>query len=180
MIRAAVWLAVCALGFAQAPPSPPPGQDVTKPAHVIAVYVDLDSAAASRAMVVLRAFTDRHPGVAAVELHLMAPEGRARTVDRAALAAEGQGAGLRMAELMLANQARRTGADFLAMARQLRLDEAQFTAALAADSSTRSLAADAATAASLGLPRDVAIVIDGQPLASAITLVDLERRLGQS
>lgn len=129
-------------------------------------------------MVVLRAFTERHPGVASVELHLVPPDGRVRPVDRAAIAARAQDAGLRMAELMLANPGRRTGPDFLAMARQLRLNEEQFTAGLPTAGADSAVAADAAAAASLRLPKEVGVVIDGLPLPSAaLTMSDLENRL---
>ena len=177
MIRTTALLVTCALGFAQAPAGPATVQEVAKPAHVIAMYVDLDSAAASQAMVVVRAFAVRHPGVASVELHLVPPDGRVRAVDRAAIAAQAQNAGLPMAELILANPARRTGADFLAMARQLRLHENQFEAALATADADPGVAADAATAATLKLSRGIALVIDGQPVASEVTLSELERRL---
>jgi hypothetical protein len=65
------------------------------------------------------------------------------------------------------------------MARQLRLDEEQFTAALALQGTIAEVAGDIAAAASLELAAGVAALIDGQPLGAAITLPELERRLQQ-
>ena len=169
MIGIIVMLAHAA--FVQAPA---PSQ---APAHVIAIHADLESPVASRAMVVLRAFVDRYPGVAAIEFHLAPPGGELRAVDRAVVAAQAQNAGLKMAELILANPGRRSKDDLVAMARQLRLDDSAFRDALGRNAVDGAVAADLAAAASAKPARPVTVAIDGQPLNAAITLGELESRL---
>lgn len=146
------------------------------PPHVLAIYADLESQAASRMMVVLRAFVERHPGVAAIEFHLAPPGGELRLVDRAVVAAQAQDAGLRMAELILANPGRRSEDDLVAMSRQLGLDAASFREALARDDVGSAVVADL-TATPVKPPQPVRIEIDGLPLSVAPTLADLESRL---
>ena len=164
------------IGVSLALASQAPQAPAAPPAHVIAVYADLDTAAALRAFVVLRAFSEKHPGVAAIDVHVNPPDGRARAVDRAAIAARGLKAALPMAELIAINQGQRTDDDFVTMARQLRLEQDRFRAALAADVDA-AVAEDVAAAAALKLPRDVAVVIDGEPLRAPVTLAELEKRL---
>lgn len=157
---------ICA-AFAQAPAPP----------HVVAIHADLESPAAARAMIVLRAFVERHPGVAAIEFHLAPPRGELRAVDRAVMAAQAQKAGLEMAELILANPGRRTADDLVAMARQLRLDDASFRKALTQDTVDESVAADLATAAAAKPPSPLLLTIDGQAWTGEFTLPGLELRL---
>ena len=157
---------ICA-AFAQAP----------APAHVVALHADLESPSAARAMVVLRAFVDRHPGVAAIEFHLAPPRGELRAVDRAVIAAQAQKAGLEMAELILANPGRLSADDLVAMARQLRLDDAAFRKALTQDTVDESVAADLAAATAAKPPRPLLLTIDGQAWTGEVTLPGLESRL---
>lgn len=147
------------------------------PAHVITIHADLESQTASRAMVVLRGFVERYPGLAAIEFHVAPPGGELRAVDRAVVAAQAQNAGVRMAELILANPGRRTVDDLSAMARQLELDERSFREALARDTVDDAVATDMATAAAAKPPRPVTVAINGQVLAAPPTLADLESRL---
>lgn len=163
------------LAWVLAAQAPAPAQ--SRPAHVITMRADLESPAASRTMVVLRGFVERHPGVAAIEFRIAPPAGTVRAVDRAVLAAQAQNAGLGMAELILANPDRRSTDDFVAMARQLRLDQSSFREALAGDGADRAAADDLAAAAAAKPPRPVIVAIDGEALASPPTLADLESRL---
>jgi hypothetical protein len=172
MIRALL-LAATAIALAQAQP---PAAAVTPP-HLIAVYADLESPVAARAMVVVRSFLVLHPGSAALEVHLTPPDGHIREVDRAVLAAQAQGAAVAMAELVLANPTRRSAEDFVAMAQQLRLDVAAFRAAWSAATGDPAVAGDLAAAAGLKLRKDGGLVIDGQAVPAPATLADLERRL---
>ena len=167
-----IWI-LASGALAQAAPAAMPHA----PAHVIAIHADLESPAASRAMVVLRAFVERHPGVAAIEFHLAPPRGELRDVDRAVLAAQAQKTGLEMAELILANPGRRAAEDLVAMARQLHLDESSFRKALTGAGVEHAATADLAAAAAAMPPRPVTVAIDGQPLNAALTLADLESRL---
>lgn len=164
-------IAACVLA-AQVPATAEP-----RPAHVMTMRADLESPAASRTMVVLRGFVERHPGVALIEFHIAPPAGNVRAVDRAVLAAQAQNAGLGMAELILANPGRRSTDDFVAMARQLRLDESSFREALARDGVDSAAADDIAAAAAAKPPRPVTVAIDGEPLAAPPTLAELESRL---
>jgi hypothetical protein len=166
-------LALLAFATAQAPAA----ADAKGPAHAISIHADLESAAASRAMVVLRSFVERHPGIASIEFHVAPPKGELRAVDRAVIAAQAQNAGLAMAELILANPGRRTTDDLVAMARQLRLDEPSFRTALARTDVDGSVAADLAAAAAAKPAKPVTVAIDGQTLTAMPTLADLESRL---
>ena len=170
MIGLAAILA-CAI-VAQAPATPE-----SKPAHVITIRADLENPAASRAIVVLRSFVERHPGIASIEFHLAPPKGELRGVDRAVIAAQAQNAGLAMAELILANPGRRTTDDLVAMARQLRLDEPVFRTALARTDVDGLVAADLASAAAAKPARPVTVAIDGQTLTTMPTMADLESRM---
>jgi hypothetical protein len=172
-------LLLFALSLTVAPQSAPAQAPPAPPAHVIAVYADLDSTAALRAFVVLRTFAELHPGAAVVEIHVNPPDGRARAVDRAAIAARSLNAALPMAELIAINHGQRTDDDFAGMVRQLGLDQAQFRKALDADGDA-AVAEDVAAASKLKLPRDVAVVIDGEPLRVPVTLTELEARLIRS
>jgi hypothetical protein len=162
---------------AAAPPAAPASPAAAAPAHTIAFYADLDDPAAARAVIVLRAFVEAHPGVAVVEVHPNPPAGRARPVDRALVAARGLNAGLQMAELILVNRESRTAKDFLAMARQLRLDATKYQEALASPDLDAAIADDVAAAASLKGTKGAALLIDGEPLATEVTLAALESRL---
>jgi hypothetical protein len=146
-----------------------------KPTHVVQIYADLDSPAAARAMMVLTALRERHSETVALEFHHLAPKGQPRTIDRAVYAAEAQGQGWHMAQLLLANQDQHEYDNLLAMGRQLRLEMDAYTLALQAPDSDRLVLSDAASAAEKKLKSDVAVLVDGQPVDGAITLSALER-----
>ena len=72
---------------------------------------------------------------------------------------------------------RRSDDDFKAMLRQLRLDADRFAAAVSAPDADTAVADDVAKAAALKLPKDAAILLDGEPLRVPLKLTELEARL---
>ena len=159
-----VWLMVFVVGFAQSA-APTARAGATDAPVVLTLFADLASEPSAHAAIVLRRLLERYPERVAVEIRLRPADGETHPAEAAVVAAALQERGWEMVELLLANQDRRHGRDFSAMAKQLRLDEDQFAAGIANESAARArVEDDLAEAVALKLPKGTVIVADGKPV----------------
>lgn len=150
---------------------------VAEPAVVIQFFADLDSAPASHAAAVVRALLERYPQRLAVDFHPRPADGQLHPADVAVVAAAAQQRGWQMAELLLANQDRRHGRDFAAMARQLELDTDRFAQAMSDEAgATQVVKASLAEAARLKVPKDAFLFVNDEPVPA--TIANFEAKFG--
>lgn len=140
---------------------------------VLTLFADLGSEPAAQAATVLRALLERYPERVAVEFRLRPADGQMHPAEAAVVAATEQQRGWEMVELLLANQDRRHGRDFTAMAAQLRIDADLFASTMSNEDAARvRVEADLAEAAALKLPKGTIVVADGKPVKP--TVADIE------
>jgi protein-disulfide isomerase len=169
----AVWLVVTGGPFAQTGPTVRIG--AADAPVVLTFFADLGSEPAAHAAIVLRTLLERYPERLAVEVRLRPADGQMHPAEAAVVAAAQQERGWQMVELLLANQDRRHGRDFSAMARQLQLDEDRFAAAMADEPAARArVDDDLAEAAALKLPKGMAVVADGKPVTPTVSEVEAQ------
>jgi RNA polymerase sigma factor (sigma-70 family) len=146
------------LGLARGPSRGPADAPVT-----ITVFTDLLCPHCGNALGSLDQLWDDYPGKLRVVVKQLPVHGeRAELPAEAALAANAQGKFWELHDLMLAHQDDLSRPALLALAEQVGLDVAAFTAALDRHSFAAQVAADKATAAELGIEAVPAFLINGK------------------
>lgn len=142
----------------------------------LVVFTDLDSSACEGLAVVLHALGEMYPErVRMVFKHQPSTRDNRSQSHEAVQAAAAQGRFWDMYEMLLANQGRRSRADLIAMAAQIELDVAQFTAELDGGAHRAVVAADGDEAVRLKIEATPTMFLNGRRLAGSRTLTELRR-----